>query len=91
VRLAVVVLLATLAGCATTPVPPPAPIPGAPSCATACARLEELGCPAAKPTPAGGSCVRVCENIEDSGIIRYGVACVTTATTCDGADHCDSR
>lgn len=81
---AVVILLG---GCATVPTPPPPPL-GAPSCDTACERLEQLHCPSAKPTPAGASCVQVCTNIEDSGYVEYGVACVTNAESCDKADHC---
>lgn len=74
--------------CVTTPVPPPVPPPGTPTCDTACARLEALGCPAAKPTPAGDPCQAVCANLEDSGIITYGVECVTKAESCAEADAC---
>lgn len=78
------VLLLVL-GCATVPPPPPS---GSPSCETACARLEQLHCTAAKPTPTGASCTEVCANIESSGYVEYGVACVTNALTCDKADTC---
>lgn len=77
-----------IAGCATNPVPPPQPPPGAPTCASACERLEELNCIAAKPTPAGATCRDVCANIEDSGVIEYGVACVTSAPSCSAANDC---
>lgn len=84
-----IVAALSLAGC-PRPVPTPLPPPpdGAASCVTACTRLEQLGCSAARPTPAGGDCVQVCENIELSGVVAYGVECVTQANSCQTADAC---
>lgn len=90
VRFAVIVLAAALAGCATTPTPTPVTPspPGTPTCETACDHLAQLGCTAAQPTPAGATCLEVCTNIEDSGVIVYGVKCVTDAESCAKADNC---
>lgn len=85
-------LLLVLAGC-PRPVPPPVP-PGpadaaAASCASMCARLADLGCPAAKPTPEGASCEKVCQNVQDSGLILWNLECRTRAPTCAAIDECE--
>ena len=82
-----VLLISMIAGC-PQPLPPPAPPTGTPSCETACARLEQLGCNAAKPTPGGTTCATVCTNVETSGVVLYGVECVMVAETCAAADRC---
>ena len=87
VMMLTVVLCAVLAGC-PAPLPPPVPPTGTPTCETACARLEQLGCNAAKATPAGTPCITVCVNVETSGVVIYGVECVTAAESCAAADRC---
>lgn len=71
----------------------PAPGPDGPStgatCETACARLEALGCEAAKPTPGGEECAAVCENAQASGFVKWDLGCRTEAPTCDAADECE--
>ena len=62
--------------------------PATASCATACERLVELGCPAAEPTPKGASCEEVCLNAERSGLALWGVNCITSAPDCAAADEC---
>lgn len=79
-------LIVALTGCATVP-PQPTPV-GASSCETACARLAQLGCNAAKPTSMGTPCATVCANVETSGVVSYSVECVTTAESCAAADRC---
>lgn len=83
-----------LAGC-PRPIPPPVPTPpdadfdgGAATCADACARLQQLGCPAGQPTPRGAPCVEVCENVQQSGVISWDLSCIARAVTCGATDRC---
>ena len=91
-------LLFVVAGCQGCPGPAPTPSPGPvtttltvpvgkSTCASACARMAALGCPAASPT-GGHTCEEVCLNVEKSGLALWGVACVTSATSCVAADAC---
>jgi hypothetical protein len=85
-----VIMLAVLlggacSGCGTTKPPPPLrPDPGMATCATACARMHDLGCGGGGPR-----CVPACENAAASGIISYDVMCLTAAETCAAIEICD--
>ncbi|MES1205009.1 MAG: hypothetical protein ABUS79_03650 [Pseudomonadota bacterium] len=77
------------------PLPPPAPpapdadTDGGPAtCASACARLQVLGCPAGAPTPKGAPCVEVCENVQSSGIVSWDLDCIARGVTCGSTDRC---
>lgn len=96
VALAAMVVLAfaiviTLTGC-PKPLPPPVPPTdwdgGSATCETACARLQQLGCPAGRPTPKGAPCQAVCENVMSSGLIEWQLDCVARAITCGETDRC---
>jgi len=86
-------IVVTLTGC-PRPIPPPVPpTPDADagavaSCASACARLQQLGCPAGRPTPKGVPCVEVCEDVNSSGLIVWDFDCVARALTCGATDRC---
>ena len=82
---------AILGGCSCTPPKPPdpPPTPNGATCATACDRLRQLGCPEAKPTPEGGTCEAVCENVQSSGIIAWDLTCRTNAPSCAAVDGCE--
>jgi hypothetical protein len=87
------VILGTVPGCLACCKPGPVPGPVEPgndaTCETACARLEALGCEAAKPTPGGEECASVCANAQASGIVKWDLGCRTEASTCDAADDCE--
>lgn len=70
------------AGCGTGP----APIPTTADCASACGRGKQLNCDWALPTPLGVECEVVCENAARR--VPWSVACISTAATCEEADHC---
>jgi hypothetical protein len=76
----------------TKPLPPPAPPTdvdaGAATCQTACARLQQLGCPAGEPTPKGVPCLEVCLRVQESGLIDWNLDCVARALTCGATDRC---
>jgi hypothetical protein len=80
-----------IAGC-PRPIPPPVPPAdvdaGVATCETACARLQAMGCRSGDPTPRGAPCVEVCRNTEESGLVSWGVECVTRAMSCSSADTC---
>lgn len=77
-------IVVALAGCGTVK-PPPVPIdPGDATCATACARVQELGC------GSGPRCVPACENVQASGVFAYDVGCLTRAPSCAVIDACFS-
>jgi len=84
-------IVISLTGC-PRPMPPPIPPTdadaGGATCETACARMQQLGCPAGRPTPRGAPCIEVCAAAEASGLISWNVACVTSANTCGASDHC---
>jgi hypothetical protein len=77
------------------PVPGPAPGPDASTvvdggadapeanCATACARLGELGCPEAKP-----SCEPVCRKVLATRLTPFDVACVSRAVNVEAVRTC---
>lgn len=82
-------VLAACSGSTTCRLTSPTPSPTRPpSCEDACARLDELDCPAAKPTPNGASCAEVCTNAEKSGLALWGLSCIVTAPSCIAADAC---
>jgi len=74
-------------GPAPTP-EPPRPVPGEPTCATACLNLALMTCPESLPTPAGASCETVCQNAVDNGL-RMPLTCYTAATSCAIAALCE--
>lgn len=82
-----VLLLALAVACG--PLPDPVEPPAVPTCATACARAAELGCPHAKPTPKGATCVEVCKNVQSSGFLRWDLRCRSIAASCAAADECE--
>lgn len=77
-------IVMALAGCGTVKPPHPEPIvdPTGATCASACARLDELGC------GGGQRCVPACENVQASGVFAYDVGCLTRAVDCAAADAC---
>lgn len=77
----VLILAFALAGCAATCPVDSKPCPVVtPTCATACAKGEKLGCAWATPTPLGATCEEFCEN---AGItVPWDVAKLTSATSC---------
>jgi hypothetical protein len=87
--------------CEVKPSPPPAPpndpIPtpadagpriDEPSCGTACAALQALGCPEGLPTDGGATCVDVCEAMRSVPAIGYPLECVSKAATCKAVSDC---
>ncbi len=92
---ALVLLSILVAGLGCTPTPPIPPVTpttdaGAPSCASACATLRALRCPAAETTPRGATCVDVCQNVQSSGIVAFDLPCLARARTCAEASACPS-
>jgi hypothetical protein len=65
----------------------PARSPAADACEAACARLEALGCDAARLGPSGSTCEAACELVELSGRATLHPACVALATSCEEADR----
>lgn len=54
-------------------------------CELACAKLQELGCPAGDPTPAGSPCSAwMCAG----GPAGANVLCIAAATSCEAAEEC---
>jgi hypothetical protein len=70
------------------PVPPTDADAGAATCETACARLQQLGCPSGKPTPKGAPCLEVCEHVQASGLIEWDLICIARAVSCGETDVC---
>ena len=60
------------------------------TCASACANLRTLACPAGNPTPAGVSCEDVCAAAQLNGI-DFHTVCKTGATNCSTVDKCHLR
>ena len=81
-RLLTLCCLLTLS-CATVP-----PIPDTYTCATACARGAALDCDWARWNPLEGSCAAQCADWRDTW--GYNMQCMTTATTCEAAERCQS-
>jgi len=81
-RLFIAIIAFVAASCAT--VQPQPTQPG--TCETYCAHAIDLGCSFARPTPAGVPCVVVCQNAQ--GIDPWGLACMSTAPTCEEIDKC---
>ena len=78
-------LAVLLLSCATvTPAPTPAP---AYDCATTCQHGEALACDWVRWNPQAGSCVAQCQDWLTWG---YNMQCMTTATTCEAAERCQS-
>lgn len=77
-------------GCAAPPPPPPVtPAPVlTPSCTTACANLERLGCPEARPTKGGLACVTICERASQIQDMRLG--CVSSASNFTALLACET-
>lgn len=65
----ILVLAVALAGCPNKEVIRPNPVlpTDTPSCASACAKLEKLGCEEGKPLEDGTSCTKFCEDTQNSG------------------------
>ena len=82
-RLLMLCCLLTLS-CATVP---PTPTP-AYTCATACAHGAVLDCDWARWNPLEGSCAAQCADWRDTW--GYNMQCMTTATTCEAAERCQS-
>ncbi len=85
-------LSVAVAGCWSPGPPPqppkPEPVEGA-TCASACDRFRELGCPEGEDTAGGGTCEEVCQNVQDSGIIEWDLECRTGVDACDQVDSCE--
>jgi hypothetical protein len=87
-----ILLAAALAASQCNPAPAPQPepyrpVPGEPSCLSACANLAIMSCPESLPTKAGATCEQVCANAIDNGL-RLPLACLTAATSCGIAERC---
>lgn len=85
-------LLAALlaAQCNPGPAPDPQPykpVPGEPTCASACLNLALMACPESLPTPGGASCEMVCQNAVENGL-TMPLTCLTAATSCAVAARC---
>ncbi len=84
-------LLATDCTRATPPPSPPVVLVddagGEPSCASACVRLQLLGCPEGSPSRSGVSCQAVCESA--STVQRLPLACVEAARTIEAVRRCN--
>jgi len=80
-------IVVALAGCGTVKPPHPEPVvdPTGATCASACARLEELGCSGGG---GGARCLAACENVQASGVFSYDVGCLSRAADCAAADAC---
>jgi len=73
------------------PTPPPPepdpdpPAPDEPTCAAACEKQRDLGCPISEDSPEGDPCEERCEASFRVGIPGYGwnLAALTAATTCE--------
>lgn len=65
----ILVLAVLLAGCPNQEVIRPNPVQptDTPSCATACAKLEKMGCEEGKPLEDGTSCTKFCEDTQKAG------------------------
>ncbi|MBV9074163.1 MAG: hypothetical protein JOZ10_11055 [Acidobacteria bacterium] len=87
-RLALLLLLAACPKPTPGPTPVPAATDAAPTCASVCQHMAELGCPAAQPTPHGASCEDVCANLQASGSAAYNLPCMLRATSCAAIDGC---
>lgn len=57
------------------------------TCADACQRGYQLGCPFAEPTPDGASCLDVCV-ISKTSSRPWNLACRSKITSCQGAYAC---
>lgn len=77
--------------CAACPAPkPPAPPPGAATCADVCKHFDELGCEAGRPTAHGATCLDVCRNVQESTVVAWDLDCRARAVTCAAADTCEA-
>lgn len=86
--LKVLCLYAAVAACGTVPTPAPDPAPANYSCDTYCANALRLECPFAQPAPGdGATCADVCRSA--TSVVRWDLACRTTARTCDQVDECE--
>lgn len=92
-KILLLLVAVALVGC-PRPIPPPTPpAPDADAstpatCADACARLRQLGCPAGQTTPKGAPCEEVCENVTSSGLIVWDLDCIARGVTCGSTDRC---
>jgi hypothetical protein len=91
-KLAVLLLALTLAGCAGSSMQAcqkaPAPPGSSPAtCAGVCERKRAMGCPSGAPTPAGVSCEVVCQTAQSAGLM-LNLACRARATTCPALEAC---
>ncbi len=85
-------LLAALAASQCNPAPAPQPepykpVPGEPTCFSACANLAIMSCPESLPTPGGATCEQVCQNAVEYGL-PMPLTCLTAATSCGVAARC---
>jgi hypothetical protein len=87
------VVILGVGGCHIAPAPvtpvEPDPEQSAFDCASACARLRELGCPEAENTAGGATCEQVCDNVQSSGIVSWDLACRSRAPSCPAVDLCE--
>jgi hypothetical protein len=61
------ILLLFILGCSSIPQPTPHPPIDTPSCATACQKMEGMGCEEAQPAEDGTTCQKFCEDTQSSG------------------------
>jgi hypothetical protein len=85
-------LAAVLAASQCNPAPAPSPephkpVPGEPTCFSACANLALMSCPESLPTKGGATCEDVCQNSVEYGI-KLPLTCLTAATSCEIASRC---
>ncbi len=65
-------------------------IPSPDACASACAKLADLGCPESKQVPGGKSCEDICRQAEESGQMRMKPDCIATSKSVEDARACGS-
>jgi len=69
---------------------PPVPVtpPTSYSCETYCDHALRMECSFAQPAPGNGAtCVQVCRDA--TSVVRWDLACRSTAETCDRIDACE--
>lgn len=60
-----------------------------PTCAGACARMRDLGCPLGNKTPRGATCEEVCKNVQENNAgAGFDVRCLSTARSCAATSAC---
>jgi len=75
------------ATCQTRPPPVPIEPTDTANCASACAKLQHLGCPEGDPLEDGTTCTKFCEDTQQSGH-ALNPTCVMGMTACSELPGC---